>query len=33
MRQVVLDTETTGLEIKEGHRILEIGCVEMLEGS
>ena len=30
MRQVVLDTETTGLEIKEGHRILEIGCVEIV---
>lgn len=30
MRQIVLDTETTGLEPKEGHRIIEIGCVEML---
>ena len=30
MRQVVLDTETTGLEIEEGHRIIEIGCVEIL---
>ncbi len=30
MRQVVLDTETTGLEIEEGHRILEIGCVEIV---
>lgn len=29
-RQVVLDTETTGLEPKQGHRIIEIGCVEML---
>lgn len=29
MRQVVLDTETTGLETKQGHRIIEIGCVEM----
>ncbi len=31
MRQVVLDTETTGLEIQEGHRILEIGCVEIID--
>jgi DNA polymerase-3 subunit epsilon len=30
MRQVVLDTETTGLECKLGHRIIEIGCVEMI---
>ncbi len=30
MRQVVLDTETTGLEIEEGHRIIEIGCVEII---
>jgi DNA polymerase-3 subunit epsilon len=30
MRQVVLDTETTGLEVVQGHRIIEIGCVEML---
>jgi len=30
MRQVVLDTETTGLEIEEGHRILEVGCVEIV---
>lgn len=29
MRQVVLDTETTGLEHQAGHRIIEIGCVEM----
>jgi DNA polymerase-3 subunit epsilon len=29
MRQVVLDTETTGLETSQGHRIIEIGCVEM----
>ncbi len=31
MRQVVLDTETTGLEHRDGHRIVEIGCVEMIE--
>ena len=29
MRQVVLDTETTGLEIEQKHRIIEIGCVEL----
>ncbi len=29
MRQVVLDTETTGLEPEAGHRVIEIGCVEM----
>lgn len=29
-RQIVLDTETTGLEVKEGHRIIEIGCVELI---
>ncbi|MBV1880494.1 MAG: DNA polymerase III subunit epsilon [Pseudomonadales bacterium] len=31
MRQVVLDTETTGLEHTQGHRIIEIGCVEMVD--
>ncbi|CAA6806422.1 MAG: DNA polymerase III epsilon subunit (EC [uncultured Thiotrichaceae bacterium] len=31
MRQVILDTETTGLEPKEGHRIIEVGCVEMVD--
>ena len=29
MRQVVLDTETTGLEVEQDHRIIEIGCVEL----
>ncbi len=28
-RQIILDTETTGLEPKQGHKIIEIGCVEM----
>ncbi len=31
MRQIVLDTETTGLEPSAGHRIIEIGCVELVE--
>ena len=30
VRQVVLDTETTGLDPKSGHRIIEIGCVELI---
>lgn len=30
MRQIVLDTETTGLEVTQGHRIIEIGCVEVV---
>ncbi len=30
MRQVVLDTETTGLEVSDGHRIIEIGCIELV---
>lgn len=31
MRQVLLDTETTGLDTRDGHRIIEIGCVEMVD--
>ena len=31
MRQIVLDTETTGLEPAQGHRIIEIGCVELAD--
>jgi len=31
MRQIILDTETTGLEWKKGNRIVEIGCVELIE--
>lgn len=31
MRQVVLDTETTGLEVRQGHRLIEIACIEMVE--
>ena len=31
MRQVVLDTETTGLEVREGHRLIEIGYVELID--
>jgi DNA polymerase-3 subunit epsilon len=31
MRQIVLDTETTGIDPASGHRIIEIGCVEMME--
>lgn len=30
VRQIVLDTETTGLDTAEGHRIIEIGCVELI---
>ena len=29
MKEVILDTETTGISIKEGHRIVEIGCIEL----
>jgi len=31
MRQIILDTETTGLEAQRGHRIIEIGCVELVQ--
>jgi DNA polymerase-3 subunit epsilon len=31
MRQIVLDTETTGLSVEHGHRIIEIGCIELYE--
>lgn len=31
MRQIVLDTETTGIDPNDGHRIIEIGCVEVIE--
>ena len=31
MRQIILDTETTGLEVRQGHRLIEIACVEMVE--
>ncbi|MDQ6646766.1 MAG: DNA polymerase III subunit epsilon [Pseudomonadota bacterium] len=31
MRQIVLDTETTGLEVRQGHRLVEIACVELVE--
>src|SRR3990167_9642015 len=30
MRQIVLDTETTGIRVEEGHRIIEIGCLELI---
>jgi len=31
MRQIVLDTETTGLDPRDGHRLIEIGCVELVD--
>ncbi len=31
MRLVVLDTETTGLKVEDGHRIIEIGCIELID--
>lgn len=30
MRQLVLDTETTGLSVEQGHRIIEVGCIELV---
>jgi len=30
MRQIVLDTETTGLEVEQNHRVIEIGCIELV---
>ena len=33
MRQIFLDTETTGLETRLGHRIIELACVEMRTGA
>ena len=29
MKEIVLDTETTGISVREGHRIVEIGCIEL----
>ena len=29
MKEIVLDTETTGISVQEGHRIVEIGCIEL----
>jgi DNA polymerase-3 subunit epsilon len=31
VRQIILDTETTGLETADGHRVIEIGCVELID--
>ena len=30
LRQIILDTETTGLDPKAGHRVIEIGCIELV---
>ena len=32
MREIALDTETTGLSHRDGHRIIEIGCVDVING-
>ena len=29
MKEIILDTETTGLSVRDGHRIVEIGCIEL----
>ena len=29
MKEIILDTETTGLSVQDGHRIVEIGCIEL----
>mgnify|MGYP003407345915 FL=1 len=31
MRQIILDTETTGRDVNGGHRIIEIGCLELID--
>ena len=33
MREIVLDTETTGLDPSQGHRVIEIGCIELMNGT
>ena len=33
MKEIVIDTETTGLSVKDGHRIVEIGCIELDESN
>ena len=30
LKQIILDTETTGLDPKSGHRVIEIGCIELI---
>ena len=29
MKEIILDTETTGISVKDGHRLVEIGCIEL----
>ena len=31
MREIVFDTETTGLDPSDGHRVIELGCVELID--